>query len=221
MMIALGVKKLADIFNLSINDILKLDGFKEKSASNLYENIREAWNTADYRLLASLNIKGLGLTSAKKILTKYTLGELRNLTQPELMQIDQVGPTISEYIYNFFRKNSDVIDELLRILKVSETKESLLAKNKKTICFTGEMPQKRSYYESMAKANDYMPVDTVTKELSLLVTANIDSESSKFKKARAAGIEIITLDEWLKSINCAKIEREEVPKENDGFLPGF
>ena len=102
-----------------------------------------------------------------------------------------------------------------------EHKDVALRTIEKTICFTGEMPEKRSYYESIAKKNGFKPVDTVTKELSLLVTASKDSESSKVKKAKAAGIKIITLGEWQNSINGSKVKKEETPKEDEGFLPGL
>ena len=60
MMNILGVKKLADIFKLAVDDILKLEGFKQKSALNLYNSIQRARNTTDYQLLAALNIQGIG-----------------------------------------------------------------------------------------------------------------------------------------------------------------
>jgi NAD-dependent DNA ligase len=76
-------------------------------------------------------------------------------------------------------------------------KDVTVRTTEKTICFTGEMPEKRSYYETLAQKNGYKPVDTVSKDLSLLVTADKDFESSKVKRAKAAGIKIIGLDKWL------------------------
>lgn len=308
----LGVKKLADIFKLTIDNILKLEGFKQKSATNLYNSIQKARNTTDYQLLAALNIQGIGQTAAFKILSDYTLDEIRKMSRIELAYIPEIGSELSEKLCSSLLDQSDTLDDLITVLNITpskvrkepntlvcfdiepgvvanplahyekllkinnlnrvkpvkdgnvlylpknlkalvttkspDSKNALMLKAKeigaeilspekweaslthktgtaepieKTVCFTGEMPQKRSYYETFAKDNGYKPVDTVTKDLLLLVTANKDSESSKTKRAKALGIEIITLNEWLNSINRSNIKKEERAKENDGILPGF
>lgn len=312
MMNVLGVKKLADIFNFTIDDILKLEGFKQKSATNLYNSIQKARNTTDYQLLAALNIQGIGQTAASKILSDYTLEEIRKMNRIELAYIPEIGSELSEKLYSSLLEQSDTLDDLISVLNVTPSKikkepndlvcfdiesdmtkkplshyEKLLKANnlnrvkpvkeggvlylpkklkvlvttrkpdsknalmlkaketgakilspgkweeslknktataetiEKTICFTGEMPEKRSYYEAIAQNNGYKPVDTVSKDLSMLVTADKDSGSSKMKKAKASGVEIITLDEWLMRIKGVKIKKEDNPKKNDGFLPGF
>ncbi len=217
---ALKVKTLSDIFRLTKNDILKLDAFKEKSASNLLSSIDKARETTDYQLLASLNIKGLGITSAQKLLSRYTLKELRNLPQDKLLEIDQIGPAMSESIYKFFQEKSDIIDELLETIKVTDTKGTVSISNNRAICFTGEMPEKRSYYSELASKHGYKAVDSVTKDLSILVAADLSSSSSKIKKANSLGIRTISLDDWLREIESDKTP-SSAADGNDGFLPGF
>lgn len=216
----LNVKTLSDIFRLGKDDILKLDGFKAKSTSNLINSIDKARETTDYQFLASLNIKGLGLTSAQKLLSKYTLKELRSLTQDKLIEIDQIGPTMSESIYKFFQEKSDVIDELMGTIRVKDTKGTSSTEGAMTICFTGEMPEKRSFYAKLASKHGFKAVDSVTKDLSVLVSADTSSESSKIKKARALGTKILSLEEWLKEIEHKQGNNEKVSEEA-GFLPGF
>ena len=314
MMNVLQVKKLADIFNLTLEDILKLEGFKDKSASNLYKNIQIAKDTTDYQLVASLNIHGIGQTVASKILKDYSLEELRKMTKLELSYIPEVGSEVSEKLFNGLRDLADILDDLksclnikyskidsipkdlicldieaskldkplshyenllklhnynrvkpsknedgvsfperLRVLlttKNIDSKTALILKAKemginiispsqweislpklslppeklysRTICFTGEMPEKRSFYEKLASKHAYKAVDTVTKELSVLVAADISSESSKIKKARSLGTKIISLEEWLKEIEPEQSRVDNIKeKDNDGFLPGF
>lgn len=219
----LGVKTLSDIFRLSVLDILKLEGFKDKSASNLYKQIQKARETTDYQFLASLNVRGLGQTSAKALLSKYTIAELRRLTQEELLVIKQIGPAMSESIYKFFQEKSEIIDELLKSVSVSDTKGAVSAADTKTICFTGEMPEKRSYYSNLAAKHDYKAVDSVTKDLSILVAADLSSSSSKIKKANSLGIRTISLDDWLREIELDKTAKSGYISrdDNDGLLPGF
>ena len=59
------------------------------------------------------------------------------------------------------------------------------------------MANSRSYYEKLAESKGFHPVNTVTKDLNLLVTSEIDRKSSKIDKAKKLNIKIITLDEFL------------------------
>ena len=218
----LKVKKIKDILNLTLLDIYQLDGFKEKSATKLYNNIQKAKNTTDYQLLAALNITGVGQTFAKQLLQKHTFNELRKLTPQELIEIDQVGPTMSEAIYNALNEKSDIIDELISAINFSDTKGSENNASEKTICFTGKMPEKRSYYEQLAGERGLTPVSKVTKALTTLVVADTSSTSSKMKIAQKNGIEIIQLDDWLANKAIDNIEETAAQSEDkEDFLPGF
>ena len=66
-----------------------------------------------------------------------------------------------------------------------------------TVCFTGKMPEKRSYYEELAKSKGFLAVDTVSKELSLLVASDVEGNSSKLTKARKNGVKIVSLEDFL------------------------
>lgn len=68
-----GVKHLADLFELKVMDLLKLEGFAAKSAANLIEEIQKARVVNDYQLLAALNIPNIGANVAKVILRAYRL----------------------------------------------------------------------------------------------------------------------------------------------------
>jgi len=215
----LSVQKLKDILNLSLADIYKIDGFKEKSATKLFNNIKYAKNnTTDFKLLAALNIIGVGQTFAKSLLREHSIEELRELSIDELLKIDQVGPTMSQAIYNAFRDESDIIDELLESVKLSSSKGDLSQAVVKTICFTGKMPEKRSYYEKIAFENGYTSVDKVNKQLNTLVLADLNSNSSKAQKAHKLGINVVSLNEWLKE---SELTTNEPQVEKEELLPGF
>jgi len=218
MMTKLNVKTLRDIFNLSFDQIMTLEGFKEKSANNLVSEIKTAKNTSDFQLLASLNIPGIGKNLAKSILSNYTLAELRRLDTEKLSLIDGVGPERAATIEKELKDQSDFIDELLQCVELSQTKGSS-STELPTICFTGKMPEKRSYYEELAKSRGYSPVDAVTSTLSVLVAADLSSGSSKLDKARASGVKVIALDEWLSSPS-ENVADKPVPKDkkDDDFM---
>ena len=197
MMQTLGVKTLKDIFNLKATDILRLDGFKDKSASNLLKEIAAAAQVPDYQLLAALNITGIGPNIARQILTEFTLAELRGKTEPELSDLYGIGPERARTLVHELQAQSDFIDEMQSCVRVIPTKGTTTGHP--TICFTGKMPEKRSYYENLARQRGYEPVDGVTAELALLVAADPADNSSKLVKARKADIRVMALDEWLTS----------------------
>lgn len=89
------------------------------------------------------------------------------------------------------------------IMTPEEWESSLLNKQvevKKTICFTGDMPEKRSYYEDVARNNGFDVVSSVTSNLSLLITANELHTSSKVDKAKSYNISILTLEQFLRLV---------------------
>ena len=88
------------------------------------------------------------------------------------------------------------------------------------ICFTGKMPQPRAYYEEIAKERGFQAVSTVTSDLEILVAKDINSGSSKIKKAKKAGVKILSLDEWLNQLPVETTsymdEASEIKKEKVG-----
>ena len=199
MMGILKVRDLNDIFKLKVTDIMKLEGFQAVSANNLYHEIQAARTVPDWQVLASLNIKGIGPNIAKSILQNHTLAELETLDSAELSKIDGIGPERASAIEQELKIQKELIDGLLSCVTVVETKHAGGGK-KPTVCFTGKMPEKRSYYEKLALANGMEPADSVTSSLSLLVTADEDSNSTKAKKAASLGVRVLNLKDWLSSL---------------------
>ncbi len=196
MMQVLEVHSLKDIFNLTYDDILKLEGFKDKSAENLLNEIAAARTPTDYQILAALNIPGIGPNVAKMLLTEYTIDELRSLNEEQLAGVNGIGPERATAIRTTLAEQSEYLDELIACVKVKQTKGGAI-QTAPTVCFTGKMPEKRSYYEDLARERGYEPASSVTKELSLLVAADPSASGGKLKKAAGLGVKVVSLDEWL------------------------
>jgi DNA ligase (NAD+) len=211
MMICLGVMTLKDIFDLKLSDILQLEGFKAKSATNLFKEIANARNVTDSQVLAALNIPNVGANIAKKIMNEYTLDELRKMTDEEMENINTIGPERARALHDQLAEQSDFINELISALNMKQSKgqgnETL-----PTICFTGKMPEKRSFYETLAEQNGYEATSTVSKELSVLVALDPEAGGGKLSKAGKLGVEIIALGDWLQKIKDSDIP--EVPEDD-------
>lgn len=212
MMQVLNVKSLKDIFELNREDIMKLEGFKDKSADNLISEIAAARSPADFKILAALNIPGIGPNVAKMLLTEYTLEELRNLNEEQLAAVNGIGPERAKAIRQTLSEQSNELDDLLQCVNIQQTKGGTTS-SAPTICFTGKMPEKRSYYEDLAQQHGYESSSSVTSDLSLLVAVDISASGGKLKKAAKAGIKTMSLADWLASLAAPEAKPEKIEKE--------
>ena len=213
MMLSLGVKKLSDIFKLTQNQLLNLDNFAEKSAANLYREIDTAKHVADYQFLAALNIPNIGLDIAKILLKHFKLEELSTLSEDELLNVPGIGEKRAKAIVEVLHSEAQEINDLLATVEVSKTAQNS-STTRPTICFTGKMPEKRSFYENLAAEHGYEAVDSVSQSLSLLVTADISSNSSKTGKAKKLGIPIVELQDFLRQLSESRTVKEPpVPED--------
>ncbi|MBE6367864.1 MAG: hypothetical protein E7052_08165 [Lentisphaerae bacterium] len=210
MMNTLKVKSLRDIFELKVIDIMQLESFQIKSAENLYHEISKARQVTDYQLLASLNIPHVGLNVARVIVNALGFDELRTADEETLSNIAGVGPERAKAIRQVLDEQSDFIDELLSAITLTHAAEENTAVGG-TICFTGKMPEKRSFYEALAREKGFRSVDSVTKDLSVLVAADVNDSSSKLQKARKLNIKIMALEEFLQMPAAAEASIPDQP----------
>lgn len=196
-LINIGIENIYDILTITKDSLYELEGFAETSVNNLYNEIQKVVNTEieDWKILSCLNINGFGDELSRLILKTYTFDELLNCNIDDFIKI----PGLSEIrAYNLLiglDDNNELLINLLNLLKIKITKYN--NNIQKTICFTGKMANSRSYYEKLAESKGFHPVNTVTKDLNILVTSEIDRKSSKIDKAKKLNIKIITLDEFL------------------------
>ena len=189
------VRSVRGLFDLSRSELARLERFGEKSAANLFESLQQARKCEDFRLLAALNIPNVGVNVAKLLLKEYTFAQLRELPEEELGNIRGIGPERAAALRRTFTEEKAFIDDLLEAVDLRNSTGSPAAP---TVCFTGKMPEKRSFYESLAKEYGMEPVDQVTESLSLLVATDPAEKSTKLERAAKWGTEIISADEFLK-----------------------
>ena len=194
------VHTVSDLYKLTEDDIITVDGFAQKSAYRLIDCINKSTNTKDYLVLAALNIPGVGVEMSKNILKEVTLNELPFVGVDFLKNIQGVGETRANSIVKWLSKNSAKMYSLVDAVKFKNTKDDPKETKKPVIVFTGSMPKQRSYYKDLAEANGYIFKDSITKETTVLVVAEEGHKSTKVTKAEKNGCKIITLDEFLKEV---------------------
>ena len=144
------IKNAADIFTLIArhgDDIKKLDGFGEKSVSNLNVAIERARNIELHRFLFAIGIPEVGEVTAKILARAFgNLDALRAAPVWKLKQIDGIGDVMADEIVSFFgdAHNAAVLDELLHQVHVAETDVATTTSDGplagKKIVLTGTLP---------------------------------------------------------------------------------
>ena len=191
-----GISKLSDLFRLTALDLLKVEGFAEKSASKLLKELQRVRTMPEYQLLASLNIPNVGPNIAKLLLQDMDFNALRTASEETLSEIPGIGPERAKAITAAFAERKEEIDELLEaVTPLREAPRS--GASQPTVCFTGKMPEKRSFYVKLAEEKGYAAADSVTKDLTLLVAMDVNDSSSKLTKARKLGVTVMSLEEFL------------------------
>jgi DNA ligase (NAD+) len=199
------VNNFADLYKLQPAQLAALERMAEKSADNVIKAIEESKTRSLWRLVAALGIRHIGSQSAQILAERFgSLGALMSATQEELAAIDQIGPTMAESVYEYFRdqKNHSVIDQLLAAgVKPRQPRTRRLDKLAgKTIVVTGTLENlTRQQAEQAIRQAGAKPSGSVSKNTDFVLAG--ENPGSKLGKARELGIEVIDEKKFLKMIN--------------------
>jgi len=194
-LIDIGIENLIDILLLTPDDIYQLEGFADRSTQKLYDEIQRirTYEMEDWKFVSALNIKGIGKRVSRKILETLTLDELIEANIDRLVLIDGIGIERAIDITEYFNKNKTFVNRLRSLLNVIRKETS----SNKLVCFTGKADRPRNELNQIAESKGLLPTNTISNELSILVTNNINSNSTKMKKARnKPTIQIITYEQF-------------------------
>ncbi len=194
------VKSLLDIFSLSYEKLLELDGFKEKKAQNLLNSINAIKGVECWRFVNSLGIEHIGEVASKKLCEKFGLN-LSGLTKEEVLSIDGFGEEMAESIVEFFRVNHQLVEELKLLIKPQEPlkkeiKESLFSG--KTVVITGTLSKPRDEFKTILESFGAKITNSVSKKTDFLLYG--ENAGSKLEKAKSLGVKLLTEEELKKAL---------------------
>lgn len=200
------VTSLKDIFHLYSyqNEWAKKDGFGSKSVMNILTAIENSKDCELWQFISALSIPLIGSTYAKEIAKKCaTWDDFRNTT--DFLMWDGFGLEMSSSLLDFDYGEADelVKEEIIHLknsLQNQQTVESNI--NGKIICITGSLNhfKNRSELKSFIEEHGGKVTDSVSKKTNYLINNDINSSSSKNKKAHELNIPILTEDDLLKII---------------------
>ena len=196
-----------DIFHLNRyeNEIKEMEGFGEKSYHNLISSIENARKTTLPKLIYSLGIANIGLANAKMICKeyKYDLQVLMNVNEEELSSIDGVGAVIAGTFCEYFRNENhrNLINKLMEEveIEVETVEEGSQILEGKSFAITGSLEhfENRNQLKEKIESLGGKVTGSVTGKTFALINNDATSNSSKNKKARELGVEIMTENEFL------------------------
>lgn len=201
------IKEFSDIYRLDRykKEIISLEGFGEKSYINLQDSIEKSKKVKRENLLCSLGISGIGIATSKVIIRTYNLDweSIEKLTKEELLEVEGIGEVISRDFVNYFHneENLEKVNMLIQYLDIEESnsdkKDSL--KNL-TFVITGKLKdfKKRSDLVELIEENGGRVTSSVTKNTDYLINNEVNSNSSKNKKAKELGVKIISESDFEK-----------------------
>ncbi|MEJ2458504.1 MAG: NAD-dependent DNA ligase LigA [Novosphingobium sp.] len=217
----------ADIFRLKARkeEILALEGWKDKSVENLLSAVESKRAPDAARLLFGLGIRHVGAVTARELMKRFeTLPALRQIAElaqqkdgeeeaqaasdayAELISIDGIGPVVVKALGDFFHEehNKQVWDDLLSEVSppsyIVETQNRAVAG--KTVVFTGKLEtMSRDEAKAQAERLGAKAAGSVSPKTDLVVAG--PGAGSKLKKAADLGIEVIDEAAWAEIVQAA------------------
>ena len=201
------IHDFGDIFEISRykDEIVEMEGFGQKSYDNLMESLERAKETTLPRVIYSLGIANIGLANAKVICRHFDndLDRIRHASLEEVSDIDTIGPVIAGNLIAYFRDedNNRRLDHLMRFLHIQEDspKQEQIFEGMNFV-ITGSLVHfgNRSEAKELIESLGGKVTGSVTKKTNYLINNDIQSNSSKNKKARELGIPILSEEDFRK-----------------------
>ena len=200
------IHDFGDIFEISRyrDEIVEMEGFGQKSYDNLIESLKRAKKTTLPRVIYSLGIANIGLANAKVICRYFNndLEKIRHASLEEISEIDTIGPVIAGNLVSYFQdeENNRRLDHLMSFLHIQDEgpkQEQIFAGMNFVI--TGSLVHfgNRSEAKELIESLGGKVTGSVTKKTNYLINNDIQSSSSKNKKARELGIPILSEEDFL------------------------
>lgn len=190
----LKVTALDQIYTLTIEGLLTLDGFKEKKAQNLLDAIEKSKNTTLERFIFALGIPTIGKKASMELKDRFeTLENIMNATKEDVIQIDDFGDIMADNVVNYFKNESNIslinsfLEKGITFKQEEKITEGIFLG--KTVVLTGSMQKyKRSKAAEIIKSLGGKVNDSISKNVNLVIAG--EEAGGKLEKAKKLGIEI-------------------------------
>ena len=199
------VKDVAGIYRLTVENLLELENFKEKSANKLYTAIQASKENSAERLLFGLGIRHVGSKASRILLEKFhDIPKLSQASQEEIAAIDSLGTVIAQSLHTYFEQEGSQIllaelqEEGVNLDYLGQKAVADAALSGMTVVLTGKLQKlTRNQAKEKLQSLGANVSGSVSKKTDLVVAGQ--DAGSKLAKAQELGIEIRDED-WLDSL---------------------
>lgn len=203
----LGVSYLYEIFNLTVSDISKLEGFGDKKAETIVEEIKKSIvDVEPETFLAAIGLQNFGIKNTKKFInsldksltSKEKFEKIFTITEGGFTNISGFGKSIFNSVIGGLGTINIIYTTCLMYGLTFNENKTLSEDTTESVkvTMTGKGPLPRKELEKILKERGYEVID-FTSETQILICDDLNSSSSKMKKAKKNGIKIVTYEEIL------------------------
>ena len=201
----LGVNTFSQIYQLTEEDLAKLEGFKDKKIANFISARENSKKPSLDSFIYALGIEGVGKKTAKDLAKEYKSVEaLKSATVLELASLYDIGQIMAENVYYYFQ-DSDNLKEIEKLFSLGITpiyEQNVVSEKFKgeKVVLTGTLTNfKRSEAQKIIEANGGQVMSSVSPKTTLVIAG--ESAGSKLDKAKSLGIKIIDEKQFENIIN--------------------
>jgi DNA ligase (NAD+) len=191
------VKDFADLYKLDLESVAALERMGEKSAQNLLDEIAASKKNSLARLIYAIGIPFVGERTAQLLAGHFgSMEKLKDASQDELLQVEEVGEKIAEGVHEFFAESANrKLIEHLRAVGVNMKDERAAPKSSKfagmTFVFTGTLAKRsREEAEALVVSHGGKAGSSVSKKTNYVVVGA--DPGSKFEKAKSLSVPILS-----------------------------
>lgn len=202
------IRNIADLYDLTTDKLLKLDGFGPRSAERVMEGLEASKSVPFDRVVYALSIPFVGDTVAKKVAKAFPdIDTLMNATCEQLAATKDIGPRIAENVVEYFANpiNRDIIERLrnagLQMAMPAESTEGRtdLLEGKSFVISGTFSRHSRDEYKELIERNGGKNVGSISKKTDY-VLAGKNMGPAKREKAQTLGIPVIDENQFLAMI---------------------
>ncbi|MGM9741426.1 MAG: NAD-dependent DNA ligase LigA [Candidatus Cryptobacteroides sp.] len=196
----------ADLYDLRKDDLLQLEGWKERSAERFLESLKDSRKVGFEHVLFAIGIRYVGETTAKSVARYFgDIDKIAAASKEELLAVPDIGDVIAESIWNYFRDERHIIE--IQRLKAAGLKLSMDAPAEnlsaalagKTIVISGNFSISRDEMKALVEKNGGKNSSSLSKKTTYLL-AGTKPGPEKMKKAADLGIEVIDEETFMRML---------------------
>jgi len=190
------VKSVVDLFDLTLEKLLELEGFKEKKSQNLLDSIQNAKGSDYWRFINSLGIEHVGEVASKTLADSFGF-KFVNATKEQIIECEGIGEEMAESVLEFVRVNRETIAKLQELLEPKEPVKREEAQENpfkaKTVVLTGTMSESRGAIKEILESLGAKVSGSVSKKTDFLIYG--EDAGSKYDKAEKLGVKTLSESE--------------------------